>query len=232
MVGCRILPPARPAENEVRFRFSRASGWPVSRDPARARREPHAYPCRDPSITPFLFQPPGNTGLAMSRSGREREREHRKGAPAASPSSPRRGPTGVLLPTPPDRQDIYSIHFHCPATATAPEPHPIHSETFAAGHRKTDCLQSLVWSQEHGSFARAEQCLNPHSIPHMFVSSTVTLVHAGDIICSGDHARVTRIYIPSTTSTRSKRTERLRVMVLRQKRGRDKRPLLRLTLLD
>jgi hypothetical protein len=38
------------------------------------KRTTHAYPCRDPSITPFLFQPPGNTGLAMSRSG-ERERE-------------------------------------------------------------------------------------------------------------------------------------------------------------
>jgi hypothetical protein len=69
-----------------------------------------------------------------------------RGATAASPGEAPPVSPCPLLPTPPDRQDIYSIHFHCPATARAPEPHPIHSETFfwAAGHKKTDCLQRTL----------------------------------------------------------------------------------------
>jgi hypothetical protein len=85
-------------------------------------------------VHPFLFQPPGNTGLAMSRSERE-------GRDSRVPFVAGRGPTGVPLPPPADTAGQTRHIFH-----PFPEPHPIHSETFfwAAGHKKTDCLQRTL----------------------------------------------------------------------------------------
>jgi hypothetical protein len=131
-------------------------------------------------VHPFLFQPPGNTGLAMSRSERE-------GRDSRVPFVAGRGPTGVPLPPPADTagQTRHIFHpFPLPRDSEGARTAPNSFRDFFLGRWSQEnglFAENLVWSQENGSFARAEQCLNPpfHSMHVRFVPHRYTRPRRG-----------------------------------------------------